>query len=268
MSNFDKPVFVLSSSWRSGSTLVQRYVTASGEVLVWGETGGALDALRDALSGWEQITAPSAGRFAGGIGGGKGEEAFRAFVAAPKSEHAGQWIANLTPPYADIAVELRAMLLKVYGVRAGELGYPRFGIKETRCDLTTARCLRTLFPDAKFIFLVRDPLAVMLSIKRRNWMGRPPGHATLRYYAEHWRLRSAQFRDADFGITLRYEDFVANAALRDKLMDYLEIDARPPADFAETSQVDWVTRDNSDLSRWERGLLRHWLGGEMRQWGY
>lgn len=267
MTSFAKPVFVLSSSWRSGSTLLQRYVTASGEVLVWGETGGALNALRDALGDWEQITAPSARRFPGGTGG-KGEEAFRAFVAAPKSDHAGQWIANLTPPYADIAAELRAMLLKVYGTRASELGYPRFGIKETRCDLATARCLRTLFPDAKFVFLVRDPIAVMLSIKRRNWMGQAPGHATLHYYAEHWRLRSAQFRDADFGISLRYEDFVSDAALRDKLMDYLEIDARPPADFAEHSKVDWTTRDRSELSRWERGLLRYWLRGEMQQWGY
>lgn len=263
----EKPIFVFSSSWRSGSTLLQRYITASGEVLVWGETGGALDALRDALSGWEQITADGSRRFVNDTGG-NGAQAYKQFIAAPISEHAHQWIANLTPPYDEIVTSVRAMLIELYGKRAEALGYPRFGIKETRCDMATARCLQTLFPDAKFVFLVRDPLAVILSIKRRNWMGRQAGHATLYYYAEHWRVRSAQFRVADFGMTLRYEDFITDPALRNTLMDYLEIDARPPADFTETSKADWTTGDTSDLTYLERVWIRYWLSAEMKQWGY
>lgn len=266
MSN-EKPVFVFSSSWRSGSTLLQRYITAPGEVLVWGETGGALNSLRDALSGWEQITADSSRRFANSIGG-NGEQAYRDFSAAPKSEHAQQWIANLTPPYDEIVTNMRSMLVELYGKRAEALGYTRFGIKETRCDLATARCLQALFPDAKFVFLVRDPLAVMLSIKRHYWMGRPAGHATLHYYTEHWRTRSAQFREADFGMTLRYEDFISDPILRNKLMDYLEINTCSPSDFTETSRVDWSTGDKSDLTRWERGWIRHWLSEEIKRWGY
>jgi hypothetical protein len=267
MSNFEKSIFLFSTSWRSGSTLLQRYITASGEVLVWGETGGALNALRDALAGWEQITADSSRRFANSIGG-KGEQSYNKFISTPKSDHAQQWIANLTPPYAEIVSSVRSMLIDLYGKRAEALGYSRFGIKETRCDLTTAHRLQVLFPDAKFVFLVRDPLAVILSIKRRDWMGRPAGHATLHYYAEHWRARSAQFREAGFGMALRYEDFISDPALRNKLMDYLEIDTRPPEDFTETSRLDWTTRDKSDLTRWERGWISYWLSEEMKQWGY
>jgi hypothetical protein len=267
MMSDNKPVFVFSSSWRSGSTLLQRFITATGEVLVWGETGGALDAIAGALAGWEQITADSSRRFPGGIGG-KGEAAYGKFVAAPKAEHAGLWIANLSPPYADIVAGLRGMFDRLYRQRAQDFGYPRYGFKETRCDLDTARRLQALFPDARFVFLVRNPLDVILSIKRRNWMGRPAGHATLKYYADHWRTRSKQFRQADFGLALRYEDFIADPALQNRVLDYLEISAHPPADFTRTSQVDWRAANQSHLSAWERARLRYWLADEMKQWGY
>lgn len=262
-----QPVFVFSSSWRSGSTLLQRFITASGEVLVWGETGGALNAIAEAVAGWEQITADSSRRFPGGIGG-KGEFAFGKFIASSKAEHASQWIANLSPPYADIRDGVYGLFDTLYGQRAQSLGYPRYGIKETRCDLTTARQLRALFPDARFLFLVRNPFDVMLSLKRRDWMGRAAGHATLKYYAEHWRTRSMQFRQADFGLTLRYEDFIADPALQSRVLDYLDIGTRPPADFTRTSQVDWRAANQSRLSAWERARLHYWLSGEMKQWGY
>lgn len=261
------PIFLFSSSWRSGSTLLQRFITATGEVLVWGETGGALNAIAEAAASWDQITADSARRFPNGIGG-KGEATYQKFIAAPKSAHAGLWIANLSPPYQDVLTELRGLFDTLYRQRARDLGYPRYGFKETRCDLDTARQLQALFPDARFVFLVRNPLDVILSIKRRNWMGRPAGHATLKYYADHWRMRAMQFRQADFGLALRYEDFVADPALQDRVLDYLDIESRPPADFIRTSQVDWRASNQSPLDVWERARLRYWLGDEMKQWGY
>jgi len=262
-----KPVFILSASWRSGSTLLQRHITSSGQVLVWGETGGALDALCEALSGWEQITADSSRRFPSG-GGGMGEAAYHTFVATPKANHAQQWIANLTPPYAEIVARIRQLLIDIYATRAETLGYPRFGIKETRCDLVTAHFLRGLFPDAKFVFLVREPMAVMLSIKRRNWMGRPASRATLRFYAEHWRRRASDFRHADFGLALRYEDYIADVSLQRKLMDYLEINSLPPENFTRTSKVDWSASNTSELTAWERWWAKHWMADEMKHWGY
>ena len=46
MSDLEKgPVFLFSAGWRSGSTLLQRLITHGGEVMMWGEPFGALDAL-------------------------------------------------------------------------------------------------------------------------------------------------------------------------------------------------------------------------------
>lgn len=247
--------------------MLQRFITASGEVLVWGETGGALNAIADAVAGWDQITADSSRRFPGGSGG-KGEVAYRKFVATPKSGHASLWIANLSPPHADILGGLRNMFNALYLERAREHGYPRYGFKETRCDINTARQLQTLFPDAQFLFLVRNPLDVILSIKRRNWMGRPAGHATLKYFSDHWRTRAVQFRQANFGLTLRYEDFIVDPALQNRVLNHLNILSKPPADFIRSSQVDWKASNQLQLGAWERARLRYWLSDEMKQWGY
>lgn len=261
------PIFLFSSSWRSGSTLLQRFITSTGDVLVWGETGGALNAIADAVASWDQITADSSRLFPYSAGG-DGEAAYQEFVTAPKSKHAHLWIANLSPPYAEILAGLRDMFDTLYRQRAQSLGYPRYGFKETRCDLNTAHQLQTLFPDARFLFLVRNPLDVILSIKRHDWMGRTAGHATLKHYADHWLTRSMQFRQADFGLTLRYEDFIVDPALQNRVLDYLDIHNRPPADFTRSSQVDWRASNQSQLDAWERARLHYWLGDEMKQWGY
>ncbi len=261
------PVFIFSSSWRSGSTLLQRYITRSKEILVWGETGGALNAIAQALAGWEKIGADTSLRFDHTLGGG-GAAAYRALLASSKEAHASQWIANLVPPYEDIEEAMRSFFDALYGSRARELGYPRYGFKETRCDIQTAKRLHQLYPGSPFIFLVRNPIDVMTSIKRRSWMGRPAGLATLKYYSDHWLARSRQFRESDLGLTLRYEDFVADAAIRTKVLEHVQIGHPPPADFIAESRVDWEPINKDSLSRWERLWLHRWLGKEMQHWGY
>lgn len=261
------PIFVFSSSWRSGSTLLQRYITSSREVFVWGETGGALNSIAEAVAGWQQISGPASSRYTKGRGG-NGEAAYRAVLAASSDEHPHMWIANVTPPLSEIVEKLRDWFNAFYGARAMELGYPRFGFKETRCDADTARLLQMIFPEAKFLFLVRNPFHVMESIKRRNWMGMTAGRETLAFYAEHWRHTSEQFRQAEFGMKIRYEDFVSDKSLQSQVMEFLDIDRRPPSDFIAKSQVDWKPDNASALDLWEKWQTRRHLGREMKNWGY
>lgn len=267
MNSSESPIFLFSSSWRSGSTLLQRYITATGEALIWGETGGALNAIGEAIAGWEQIGADSSRRFPGAIGG-NGNAAYQELISSPKGEHAQLWIANLTPPLEEILANLRQMFDSIYRKCAQDLGYARYGFKETRCDLTTARQLQRLFPEARFLFLVRNPLDVMLSLKRRDWMGLPATHKTLKHYAEHWRSRSEQFRQADFGLTFRYEDFIADSSLQKQVLEYTNIQHAPPADFVGASQVDWKAKHQAPLSQWEKARIHYWLRDEMQHWGY
>ena len=54
----ERPVFLLGTSHRCGSTFLQRLVNSTGEVFLWRENGGALDmmvSLRNQLEAWGPI---------------------------------------------------------------------------------------------------------------------------------------------------------------------------------------------------------------------
>jgi len=263
----NKPIFIFSSSWRSGSTLLQRWLTASKQVLVWGENGGALNDFHQAYMGFAQMMGDPRLRYKDGWGA-EGAAVLEEFRNTPIADRPHLWMANLCPRIDHVRATFASGLRQIYERPTLELGYQRFGIKETRCDLSTARFLRDLFPDAKFVFLVRDPLAVLLSIKRRNWVIPKTGFAALRYHVKHWQARSTAFRQADFGMKLRYEDFISDQASRDRLLEYLEIDSPPPTDFLASSHADWAVHGAVDLNLWERWWARNQLREEMDAWGY
>jgi hypothetical protein len=245
---------------------MQRWLTASGEALIWGETGGALNDLHAAHLGWHQMLGSPTIKYKDGWGA-ESEKDYQEFISKPKSEQAHVWIANMCPPGESIDTVLRNTLIDIYTPPTIRAGYTRFGIKETRATVETAKFLRGLFPDAKFVFLVRDPIRCLTSIKQRNWMARPPGKATLHYHCMHWLSRAQGFRKADFGFNIKYEDFLSDAGLRKSLLDYLELPP-PPDEFIKTSRTDWDTPNKSQLSLYERFLAQRYLGQEMTEWGY
>ncbi|WJW74441.1 sulfotransferase [Thiohalobacter sp. IOR34] len=259
------PVFVFSAGWRSGSTLLQRLLTASGEVLVWGESGGALNGLADALEQYRQMLGPGGQRYRFGFGG-NGAAQFEAFAADP-GDGAHRWIASMNPPEARILDSFRLQLETLYAGPARELGFPRWGVKEVLCGLDTARFLRELWPDARFLFLVRHPLDCLLSIKRRNWMDQPQRPDRLAYFAEHWRRLAAEFRAADFGLLLHYERLLNDPQQMRAMCDYLDIGGIPQ-DFARSSRADWQAQNAQQLGFLERRRALRILGDEMRQHGY
>lgn len=118
------------------------------------------------------------------------------------------------------------------------------------------------------MFLIREPMAMLLSIRRRNWIGRPASLSTLKFYCDHWRERAGEFRQVDFGLAVKYEDFIADESVRHRLLDYLEINAPPATDFIASSRIDWDSSNSGTLNLMERWLARHWLSEEMRHWGY
>ncbi|MGH8671428.1 MAG: sulfotransferase family protein [Burkholderiales bacterium] len=260
------PIFVFSAGWRSGSTLLQRLITASSEALIWGESGGALNQFVDADERYRQMLGPGNRRFAHGFGG-NGSEAFQRFVER-REDGPQQWIACLNPLLESIRDCFKKMLEDVYASPAETLGYRRWGVKEVQCGLNTARFLRDLFPHAKFVFLVRDPKACLLSIKRHNWMDRPPGLNALAYYSKHWLKLASEFRSADFGKLLRYEDLITDSGQYQSLMEYLEIVDIPAFDFINKSRIDWQTANQKNLSWLENIYIGSALNQEMKHFGY
>ena len=261
------PIFVFACTWRSGSTLLQRWLTASGDALIWGETGGALNDLHSAYLGWHQMMGSPAIRYKDGWGAESVKE-YQEFMSRKMVDQPHVWIANMCPPGDSIDSALRDLLNRIYQPPTLQAGYKRFGIKETRCTLETAIFLRGLFPSAKFVFLVRNPMDCLRSIKQRNWMARPSGKATVHYHCMHWLTRARQFRLADFGFALRYEDFLIDSDLQEALLRYLDLNTPPPRDFLKSSHVDWKAMNREELNLYERALIKRYLRKEMEAWGY
>lgn len=260
----NNPIFIFSAGWRSGSTLLQRMITASGEVLIWGEAGGSLDNFADALERYEQMLGPGGQRFKHGFGGHGDEQYQQLQLASKESVH--KWVACLNPPQEIFLDAFRSFLATAYATPAAKLGYPNWGIKEVQSGIETARFMKRLYPEAKFVFLVRNPLDCLTSIKRRNWLGHHGDAEPLAYYTNHWLRLAAEFRKAEFGYQIRYEDLLSSPQAMDELTDYLGISL--PSGFAEKSRVDWQAENDKPLSFFERRRLLKTAEDEMGRYGY
>ncbi len=260
----DKPIFIFSAGWRSGSTLLQRMITATGEALIWGEAGGALDNFADAQDRYAQMLGPGGQRFKHGFGG-NGEEQYQQLLLTGR-ENVHKWVACLNPPQETLFNAFHKFFEITYAEPATELGYPNWGIKEVQSGIETARFIKRLFPDAKFIFLIRNPINCLTSIKRRNWMGHHGNADPLIYYANHWRQLAGEFREAEFGHRVSYEDLLSSPNTMDALARYLEISL--PGDFAAKSRVDWQAENKQALTFFERRRILKIVGDEMGRYDY
>lgn len=193
------PVFALAAGWRSGSTLLQRLLCSTGELLLWGEPygqAGIIPAMtRSAMvlrEHWpaEQQIAPE----------------------RLPPDLSGRWIANLYPEAAALRQSFRAQLDTWLAAPARARGFRRFGLKEVRLHVMDAHFLRWIYPDARFFFAVRNPWDAWMSAKGRTWYTRWPseGVRDAAGFARHWRhlLESFLSWPDDSGLLVRYEDVI------------------------------------------------------------
>ena len=170
------PIFVLSSSWRAGSTAVQRLIMSPGNVLVWGEPYhdcNYVHRLADSL------------RALGGLDPGLPQ-----FSRASDSEDLSKkWVAVMSPEPSQLRAAHAAFFEALLGSPALELGYERWGLKEVRFGLDEALYLRWVFPEARFVVLYRNPYEAYRSYRVfPTWYSRWPQEPVLSAgdFANHW----------------------------------------------------------------------------------
>jgi len=217
----ESPIFLLSAGWRSGSTLLQRLIMSDPRALLWGEPFdecGVIQSMAASLKAFRSGWPPS-------------DYYLSHHAGAKPGELADDWIANLFPAAADLRRGHRALFEFTFGEPARRAGAQRWGIKEVRLTAEHAHYLEWLYPNARFLFLYRNPLDAYQSYCRygRNWYDVWPDRPvfTPAAFGRHWRELTAGFLAAERtlgALMVRYEDLVAGSeALLGRIEKHLDL---------------------------------------------
>lgn len=238
-----QPIFLLSLP-RSGSTLVQRVVAAHPGVATASEPWLLLPLLSvlhpsmPLATGWDRSVSGALQDFFDELPGGRD----------------------------DYLREVRSLALRLYEDAAGS-GARYFLDKSPPYHLVVEDLAR-LFPDAKLVFLWRNPLAVVASIVETIWNGRWQVHRS-RGDLFHGlaNLVSAYRRHHPRAIAVRYEDLLTGAHEEwERLASYLEFDFDPGSlarfsDVALTGRMGdqsgarrYTTLNREPLDKWKRAV--------------
>ena len=212
------PVFVLTSGWRTGSTLLQRLICSDDSILVWGEPYGDSLPVPKLASTLENF--------------GPDSPYMRYITDALPGELTEEWIANLYPGLQALRSAHLAYFELLFAGEARRLGFPRWGVKWVRLTADHAHYLQWLYPEAQFIFLVRHPLAAYQSYKGQRWYTIKPHHpvSNVFRFMAHWGCLTQTFLDntkvagTTDSMLVRYEDLIGEGqAVVRQIGDFLNL---------------------------------------------
>lgn len=256
----ERPIFVLGCGWRTGSTLLQRLLCSHPEVHIWGENRGIVSDLQHALqtiAGLERVSEKHRAEF--------------------EKHGSGGWIAMLNPPSEGFRSGLRMLLESYYRDPARELGKERWGFKEVRYDMSAVRFLRDLYPDSKFLLIVRHPADSLASARATQTMLLKKGLLAeiggVEAFLRHWaRLGSSFLESGDDPclLTLRYEEMTSSPS--DAIGRVAEFLSLQPAGFDRTvfdvRRRGWLEREPRLTAEDLESLRAEWLWSIARRYGY
>lgn len=209
------PIFILSAGWGSGSTLVQRIVMSSNEVLVWGEPYDRAAPVHRVSSTISSIAHdwPPTSHYS----------SVQSLDTLSKS-----WVANLAPPIESLRAAHLAFFNAWLSLEGQNSETTRWGLKEVRLTIDHARYLRWLYPNARFLFVYRDLMPGYLGCRRLNWYSVWPNYRAthITRFAHHWQHLVNGFIDGykDVGgMLIRYEDLVSGRLPLQTIRDYINV---------------------------------------------
>lgn len=217
------PLFIMGSG-RSGTTLLQRTLNSHKDICIWGEHGGFL-----------KQTAEAYFSFLDGDFKNKavipGKDDARMENSLKRIKNPANWIAWDNCFDKDgIKNNFRYFLESFFNPQG--LNNKFWGFKEIRYGLEdrVLEFLKDIFPEAKFIFMVRNPSDTILSQIAMFCDGDKENFQSL---AKNWVMQNNAYFDfnknnPESSIIIRYEDCVSdNEKALNKMFSFLDLQCSP-----------------------------------------
>lgn len=254
------PIFICATGWRTGSTLLQRLVMSSGEALIWGEP--------------YSDTMPSHALFSH-LRAFKSDYPYDGCFQPISSDDVQAltttWTACLFPPVQALYDAHQSFFIKLLQDPALKQGFKHWGMKEVRLNIDQALYLNWLFPNAKFIFLTRNPIDAYRSYKGRAWYIQWPNLRvdTATDFATFWSYLAEGFATQVAGLKsliVRYEDLIGKDGEISKIEDFIEL--KVDRTLLGQRIEEPIRKYSSQLSRIEVSLIKKIAGETAGQLGY
>lgn len=262
----EQPVFVLSSGWRSGSTLLQRMIMENRkDLLLWGEPlphcnihDGLVNQFRAFTAQW-----PPRPYFLSGM---------------KLNDPSDTWVANLYPDIDDLLEAHRSFHRTLFAEPAYKAGWKSWGLKEVRFTIDHAAYLRVLYPQCKIVLLYRNPYDAYLSYSHwnvtvfRTW---PDRFVSTPYaFGRNWAELTRGFLEGHErvgALLVKYEDLdTANTA--ERLQSYLGWPVPRSSEMRRIREPDYSKAakrpKRTSLRAMERTMLKLATRSVLRDAGY
>ena len=170
--------------------------------------------------------------------------------------------ADLESAVAGNATNYSAYLASFMDLVANRQSKTRW-IEKTPWHMLYVPEIRTAFPSAKFLVLVRDPRDVVLSIANYGWTGKSVANLVRTAIAWQWHMRllARLFDESDDGLFLRYEDIVESpSSALDRINGFLDLKLSMTPQESVGSGFGVLRASNSSYGAAEGGIHSRSLG--------
>ena len=260
------PVFIFSAGPASGGRFVQELVSSSKEVLVWSAPAGALNHILEAIRLMDMSSSPGVI----GVLTGANKNKVQKKLLKPEDD-ARPHVANMRFSVKHMQHSFQQLFSTLYGMPSSRFGFQTWGINDYTANRQTCDMLRLIYPDAKFIFVIRHPIDCLRQIKksglrpRDQWGSLLEEARPLKWFAANWARLADDFYEMPNTLSIRYEDLLSGKLEIDALNQYLGTKLVLNAEHMPKSSPQAVIDNISELRVQQ---LEADLHAQMLKWNY
>ncbi len=222
--SYQSPIIVVGPTTRCGTTLLQRLLNSTREIIIYGENFYMLQNVPQTIGGLHRHVETK-------------QRIIKTTMHMLRNTNEDFEGSNLFPDMEEYLQAVRGsfhLLMRFYDQYSQKMDFPRWGLKHQVFGVRGFQFLQKLLPEARYVMIYRDLYPVTKSAKAR-WPSDYPDLDAYSQFGARWQrhIREMQSARAKHQLLFKYEDFIANPGPH---IDRLE-------SFIGTDQIDRSVMD-------------------------